>query len=197
MLARTNSASYSNSTFDFHNFLVFKSFNSNDAWCHWNRNKALFKHGMLKVIIHYYIYQEGFNNWSFKHSSTLFLMGPLKQLKNMFAKTRAIATIVMILAFFLTLCSAFWWKKNVLALMFVVIQFCAMTWYSISYIPYARDAVCSCIDKLISWSATTATTNTIKIQYKTLHPALTVITSYLLFHVCNRPCQILIINIYQ
>ena len=150
---------------------------------------------MLKVIIHYYIYQEGFNNWSFKHSSTLFLMGPLKQLKNMFAKTRAIATIVMILAFFLTLCSAFWWKKNVLALMFVVIQFCAMTWYSISYIPYARDAVCSCIDKLISWTATTATTNTIQIQYKTLHPALTVITSYLLFHVCNRPCQILIINI--
>ena len=82
--------------------------------------------------------------------STLFLMGPMKQIKNMFAKTRAIATIVMILAFVLTLCSAFWWRKNVLALMFVVIQFCAMTWYSISYIPYARDAVCKCVDKIIA-----------------------------------------------
>jgi len=82
--------------------------------------------------------------------STIFLMGPMKQLKNMFAKTRVLATIIMFVAFFLTLCSAFWWKKNVLALMFVVIQFCAMTWYSISYIPYARDAICGCIDKIIS-----------------------------------------------
>ena len=82
-------------------------------------------------------------------SSTIFLMGPVKQLKNMFAKTRLVATVVMIVAFVLTLCSAFWWKKNVLALMFVVIQFCAMTWYSISYIPYARDACCSCVDKMI------------------------------------------------
>ena len=79
----------------------------------------------------------------------MFLMGPVKQMKNMFAKTRLVATIVMIVAFVLTLCSAFWWKKNVLALMFVVIQFCAMTWYSISYIPYARDACCSCVDKMI------------------------------------------------
>merc|ERR1719300_1644084 len=57
--------------------------------------------------------------------STLFLMGPMKQLSNMFAKTRAVATIVMLAALVLTLCSAFWWKKGVLALMFVVIQFLA------------------------------------------------------------------------
>merc|ERR1719470_831072 len=30
--------------------------------------------------------------------STLFLMGPMKQLSNMFAKTRAVATIVMLTA---------------------------------------------------------------------------------------------------
>lgn len=82
--------------------------------------------------------------------STLFLMGPMKQLSAMFAKTRVIATIVMISALLLTLCSAFWWRKNVLALMFVVIQFCAMTWYCISFIPYARDAVCGCVDKIIA-----------------------------------------------
>ena len=60
------------------------------------------------------------------------------------------ATVVMLSALVLTLCSAFWWRKNVLALMFVIIQFCAMTWYSISYIPYARDAVIKCADGIIS-----------------------------------------------
>jgi len=82
--------------------------------------------------------------------STLFLMGPMKQFQNMFAKTRVVATIVMLVALVLTLCSAFWWKKGVLALMFVVIQFLAMTWYAISYIPYARDAVLKCCNGLIS-----------------------------------------------
>jgi len=82
--------------------------------------------------------------------STLFLMGPMKQLTNMFAKTRAAATIVMLAALVLTLCAAFWWKKNVLAFLFVIIQFLAMTWYSISYIPYARDAVIKCCDGIIS-----------------------------------------------
>ena len=150
------------------------------------------------------------NDWTWSNNqycSTLFLMGPMKQLQNMFAKTRvrknhfilclaifpgctsmlkAVATIVMLTALLLTLCSAFWWKKGVLALMwvwkyhamqlsvvstvlgrvkcqflpsasqvfsiqtfcvassiiplfrFAIIQFLAMTWYAISYIPYAR-----------------------------------------------------------
>uniref|UniRef100_A0A8V0XNW4 Vesicle transport protein n=1 Tax=Gallus gallus TaxID=9031 RepID=A0A8V0XNW4_CHICK len=40
--------------------------------------------------------------------STLFLMGPVKQLKRMFEPTRLIATVVMLLCLILTLCSAFW-----------------------------------------------------------------------------------------
>uniref|UniRef100_A0A7N4UZR4 Vesicle transport protein n=1 Tax=Sarcophilus harrisii TaxID=9305 RepID=A0A7N4UZR4_SARHA len=40
--------------------------------------------------------------------STIFLMGPMKQLKRMFEPTRLIATIVMLLCLALTLCSAFW-----------------------------------------------------------------------------------------
>uniref|UniRef100_A0A8C4RP17 Vesicle transport protein n=1 Tax=Erpetoichthys calabaricus TaxID=27687 RepID=A0A8C4RP17_ERPCA len=40
--------------------------------------------------------------------STLFLMGPMKQLKKMVEPTRAIATAVMLLCLVLTLCSAFW-----------------------------------------------------------------------------------------
>uniref|UniRef100_A0AAY5K9Q5 Vesicle transport protein n=1 Tax=Esox lucius TaxID=8010 RepID=A0AAY5K9Q5_ESOLU len=62
-------------------------------------------------------------------SSTCFLMGPLKQLKRMFEPTRLIATLVML------------WNKKPLAIIFCILQFLAMTWYSISYIPFARDAV--------------------------------------------------------
>jgi hypothetical protein len=41
----------------------------------------------------------------------------------------------------LTLCSAFWWGKKGLTILFCLLQFFAMAWYSISYIPYARDAI--------------------------------------------------------
>uniref|UniRef100_UPI0037E760B4 vesicle transport protein SFT2B-like isoform X1 n=1 Tax=Semicossyphus pulcher TaxID=241346 RepID=UPI0037E760B4 len=73
--------------------------------------------------------------------STMFLVGPLRQLQNMCAKERAIATIIMLVCLVLTLCAAFWWKNNGLALLFCVLQFLAFTWYGLSYIPFARDAV--------------------------------------------------------
>lgn len=82
-------------------------------------------------------------------SSTCFLMGPLKQVKNMFAPTRWIATVVMLLSLVLTLFSAFWWGKRGLALLFCIIEFCAFTWYAISYIPFARDAIIKCFSGLI------------------------------------------------
>lgn len=77
-------------------------------------------------------------------SSTCFLMGPVNQVKRMFAKTRIIATIVMIVALIMTLVAAFAVHKAALALLMVIIQFLAMTWYSLSYIPYARDAAKKC-----------------------------------------------------
>ncbi|KAI7805468.1 vesicle transport protein SFT2A [Triplophysa rosa] len=83
-------------------------------------------------------------------SSTCFLMGPLKQLKRMFEPTRLIATIVMLLCLVLTLCAAFWWQKKGLAIIFCIMQFLAMTWYSISYIPFARDAVIKCFTSCLS-----------------------------------------------
>ncbi|XP_013406460.1 vesicle transport protein SFT2B [Lingula anatina] len=73
--------------------------------------------------------------------STMFLMGPCNQLKKMFAETRIIATIVVIVFFALTLMAALWWQIAGLALLFCILQFLALTWYSISYIPFARDAV--------------------------------------------------------
>jgi len=89
----------------------------------------------------------------FSLSSTLFLMGPVKQLKNMFKEKRMIATIVMLVSLALTLCAAFWWKKNILALLFCVIQYLAMTWYALSYIPFARDAVKKCFASCLGWNS--------------------------------------------
>ncbi|XP_037101529.1 vesicle transport protein SFT2B-like [Syngnathus acus] len=77
-------------------------------------------------------------------SSTMFLIGPIKQLKNMFAKERALATVIMLVCLVLTLCSAFWWKSNGLALLFCALQFMAFTWYGLSYIPFARDCILKC-----------------------------------------------------
>ncbi|KAK5847415.1 hypothetical protein PBY51_016542 [Eleginops maclovinus] len=74
-------------------------------------------------------------------ASTMFLMGPCRQLKAMCAKERAFATAIMLVCLVLTLCAAFWWKNNGLALLFCVLQFLAFTWYGLSYIPFARDGV--------------------------------------------------------
>ncbi|KAE8601920.1 hypothetical protein XENTR_v10013831 [Xenopus tropicalis] len=45
-------------------------------------------------------------------ASTCFLMGPVKQLKKMFAPTRLIATLVMLLCLICTLCAVFWVSKT-------------------------------------------------------------------------------------
>jgi len=76
--------------------------------------------------------------------STCFLMGPLNQLKRMFAETRIIATIIVLIMMALTLMAALWWGKPPLAILFCILQLLALTWYSISYIPFARDAVKKC-----------------------------------------------------
>ncbi|XP_065198815.1 vesicle transport protein SFT2B-like [Sycon ciliatum] len=77
-------------------------------------------------------------------TSSMFLMGPCKQLKRMFEEKRFIATIVVLLAIVLTICAAVWWKIPVLALVFCLVQFLAMAWYCLSYIPYARTLVKNC-----------------------------------------------------
>lgn len=74
-------------------------------------------------------------------ASTCFLMGPWKQLKKMFNSTRILATITALLFLVLTLVSALVLKKTGLTFVCCTIQFLAMTWYSLSYIPYGRDAV--------------------------------------------------------
>ncbi|GBM85639.1 Vesicle transport protein SFT2A [Araneus ventricosus] len=83
-------------------------------------------------------------------ASTMFLMGPWNQCQKMFAPTRILATIAMLGFLILTLLAAFLWKKTGLTIVFCIFQFLSMTWYSLSYIPYARDAVIKFFQSCVS-----------------------------------------------
>ncbi|CEP03214.1 Vesicle transport protein [Plasmodiophora brassicae] len=84
--------------------------------------------------------------------STMFLMGPKRQLENMFAKTRWLATVIYLSCLILTLILAFNHAKAGLVLLAILIQMLALAWYSLSYIPFARDAVASCFRRTVSAS---------------------------------------------
>jgi predicted membrane channel-forming protein YqfA (hemolysin III family) len=73
--------------------------------------------------------------------STTLLFGPLKQVKNMFARKRAIATTVYLLALMGTIVVAVVTKNVPGTVCMIVVQFLALVWYTLSYIPYARDCV--------------------------------------------------------
>ncbi|XP_020285141.1 vesicle transport protein SFT2A isoform X1 [Pseudomyrmex gracilis] len=83
-------------------------------------------------------------------ASTCFLMGPFNQIKKMFATTRIIATLLVLVSIVLTLVAALHLHNPGLALLFIIIQSLAMTWYSLSYIPYARDAVKKTLETCIT-----------------------------------------------
>ncbi|VDK56080.1 unnamed protein product [Anisakis simplex] len=69
---------------------------------------------------------------------TCFLMGPLKQLQKMFERGRFIASFLYLGTIAMTLVAGLVLANAPLALLFVVLQYVAMAWYSISYIPFAR-----------------------------------------------------------
>jgi len=72
---------------------------------------------------------------------TGFLIGFFKQLKLMFKPVRVVATAVFLASIGLVIVGAFVLGNAVLCIIFVVIEFLAYTWYTLSYIPYARAAV--------------------------------------------------------
>jgi len=82
--------------------------------------------------------------------ATAFLVGPCRQLKNMFSPVRIIATLIFIGAMVLTLVAAFVLKSQLLVLLAVVIQFCALVWYCLSYIPYARACAKNIFSGIVS-----------------------------------------------
>jgi len=72
---------------------------------------------------------------------TGFLIGFFRQLKLMFKPVRVVATIVFLASIVLVFVGAFVLKIEVLCIVFVIIEYLAYTWYTLSYIPYARAAV--------------------------------------------------------
>lgn len=67
-----------------------------------------------------------------------FLVGPARQCRTMFAKERRAASLAYLLTLAGTLLSIFWLRLAILALLFILLQFAALTWYMLSYIPYGR-----------------------------------------------------------
>ena len=74
--------------------------------------------------------------------------GPKSQCKSMFAETRRIATAVYLILIIVTMSVAFGYKgdgKVALIILCVISHFLALCWYTLSYIPFARQAVTSCL----------------------------------------------------
>jgi len=83
----------------------------------------------------------------------MFLMGPWRQIKNMFDPSRLIATLVYLGLLVITLVVAFKFPNIPLLIVLVVLQFAALVWYTASYIPGAQMAIRSCLCSCVSSSS--------------------------------------------
>ncbi|KZV60941.1 SFT2-domain-containing protein [Peniophora sp. CONT] len=72
---------------------------------------------------------------------TGFLIGFGKQVKLMFKPVRVVATIIFLISIGLIFVGAFAIGNGVICIIFVIIEYVAFLWYTLSYIPYARQAV--------------------------------------------------------
>ena len=82
--------------------------------------------------------------------SSSFLVGPAKQCRDMLAPERFLASAIYFATLFGTLFSAFWLKIQVVTFAFVLVQFAALTWYMLSYVPYGQACLKRTVKKVIS-----------------------------------------------
>lgn len=73
--------------------------------------------------------------------STAFLIGPAEQLRKMFDPVRVYATAVYLGFVILALVCAILIHSKILTLLAMICEICALIWYSLSYIPFARRLV--------------------------------------------------------
>ncbi|KAA8533608.1 hypothetical protein F0562_030958 [Nyssa sinensis] len=73
--------------------------------------------------------------------STAFLIGPGQQIRMMLDPVRVYATAIYIGCVVLALICALWIHSKVLTILAIIIEICALIWYSLSYIPFARRMV--------------------------------------------------------
>ncbi|XP_058206168.1 uncharacterized protein LOC131319789 isoform X1 [Rhododendron vialii] len=73
--------------------------------------------------------------------STAFLIGPEQQMRMMLEPVRIFATAIYVGCVVLALICALWIHSKILTLIAIICEICALVWYSLSYIPFARRVV--------------------------------------------------------
>jgi len=90
-------------------------------------------------------------------SSSMFLVGPKRQFKNMFDDKRKWTTITYLTCLVLTLIICFVpgmddLTRLLILVLLLFVQFFASLWYSLSYIPFARKAVINFFKDAAVWA---------------------------------------------
>ncbi|KAK9665276.1 hypothetical protein RND81_14G101900 [Saponaria officinalis] len=80
--------------------------------------------------------------------STAFVIGPVEQLKKMFDPVRVYASAVYLGCLFLALICAILIRNKALTILAMICEICALIWYSLSYIPFARSMVSNVMIRL-------------------------------------------------
>ena len=92
----------------------------------------------------------------FMLASTFFLIGPMRQLKLMCKKTRIVASIVCLFCIVFTLVYALTFYDGektghiIIMWILIILQYVSMSWYILSYIPFARTICAKCCKCLCS-----------------------------------------------
>ncbi|KAK9134130.1 hypothetical protein Syun_013460 [Stephania yunnanensis] len=73
--------------------------------------------------------------------STAFLIGPKRQLTMMLDPARIYATAMYLASIIIALFCALYVHNKLLTLLAIILEFGALVWYSLSYIPFARAMV--------------------------------------------------------
>ena len=81
--------------------------------------------------------------------ATSFIVGPARQCRDMLAPQRRLASLTYFATLIGTLLSVFVLRSGLHSLLFIVLQFLALTWYLLSYIPYGQTAAKSCVRRLL------------------------------------------------
>ncbi|XP_048426989.1 vesicle transport protein SFT2B isoform X1 [Pyrus x bretschneideri] len=72
---------------------------------------------------------------------TAFLFGPARQMRMMFDTVRVFATAIYLGCVVLALICALLIRSKILTIIAIICEICALIWYSLSYIPFARRMV--------------------------------------------------------
>ncbi|TDH66529.1 hypothetical protein CCR75_005792 [Bremia lactucae] len=89
-------------------------------------------------------------------SCTTFFVGPWKQIQTMFHIKRRESAVVYVVFIFVTLALCFMphiHHRMVFVMMSLLVQFTALVWYSLSYVPYGRSIAKSCCKRTLGLTA--------------------------------------------